>query len=183
MSLRQRGFFYFEKGVAVDRPEHPQKPGRLGDPNHWLKMILFVCAKLNEISDQGRKFNWIKPDRCPRCDSVKLWGHGFVSAYFDGFAQGVFLRRFRCPDCRCIIRMKPQGCFRRFQASVHTIRSCIAQRLSDGKWRGDLSRSRQRHWLSALKRKTMAFFGAGKELIAGFDQLMQMGAIPVSRAI
>jgi hypothetical protein len=146
-------------------------------------MIISVCAKLNEIYDQGRKFNWVKPRCCPRCQSVRLWGHGYVTAYFDGFTEALLLRRFRCPDCSCIIRMKPQGYFRRFQACIHMIRSCIAQRLVLGKWRLDISKSRQRHWLSALRRNTMAYFGMSMHLLGGYDRLLEIGAIPVSRTI
>ena len=79
----------------------PPKQGRFTDPRQNF-MILSVCAKLNEIHEQGCKFNWTKPDRCPRCNSARLWGHGYVPAYFDGFAEGLLLRRFRCPDCGCI---------------------------------------------------------------------------------
>jgi hypothetical protein len=146
-------------------------------------MIIPVCADLKEIFDKGRKFNWIKPCNCPRCGSVRLWGHGFVMAYFDGFTQGLFLRRFRCPDCKCIIRMKPKGYFHRFRASIAKIRSCLCWRLFFGNWLKQLSGSRQRHWLSALKRKSMAFFGPNTDLMNSFDQLIRMGQIPVSRAI
>jgi putative transposase len=63
-------------------------------------MIISVCVNLNEIFSQGRKFKWVKPCNCPRCGSVRLWGHGFVLAYFDGFTHGLLLRRFRCPEKR-----------------------------------------------------------------------------------
>jgi hypothetical protein len=46
-----------------------------------------------------------------------------------------------------------------------------------------MSRSRQRHWLCALRKKAMAFFGFGCGLIEAFDRLNAMGHIPVSRAL
>lgn len=146
-------------------------------------MIISVCVNLNEIFSQGREFKWVKPCKCPRCGSVRLWGHGFVLAYFDGFFQGLLLRRFRCPDCRCIIRMKPGNYFPRFRAGIVKIRMSLSSRLYSGNWHKDLSGSRQRHWMTALKRKTVAFFGNGAELIESFDRLIKMGQIPVSRAI
>jgi hypothetical protein len=79
--------------------------------------------------------------------------------------------------------MKPGGYFRRFQAPIHTIFNCLHQRLSGGRWSPALSKSRQRHWLAALKRKTMGFFGIRNDWILSFFQLMGMGQIPVSRAI
>lgn len=146
-------------------------------------MILLVCAKLKDIFEQGRNFKWEKPGRCPRCESIRVWGHGFVPAYFDGFDECLFLRRFRCPDCACVIRMKPEGYFNRFHATIDTIRSCLHHRLSHGRWNPFIGKSRQRHWLMALKRKTLAYFGLGKDLIKAFDRLMEMGKIPVSRGI
>ncbi|MGD9212334.1 MAG: hypothetical protein PVI90_16250 [Desulfobacteraceae bacterium] len=146
-------------------------------------MIISVRANLNEIFEQGRKFKWGKPCNCPRCGSVRLWGHGFVFAYFDGFSQGLILRRFRCPDCRCLIRMKPKGYFPRFRAGIAKIRTCLSSRLFSGKWLKDLSGSRQRHWLAALKRKSAAFFSVNEQLMNAFDRLIAMGQIPVSRAI
>lgn len=152
-------------------------------PQTVILMILPVSVFLNEIYRQGRKFNWQKPDRCPRCGSVRVWGHGFVAAFFDGFDKCLFLRRYRCPDCKCVIRMKPKGYFKRFRAPIDTIRSCLRHRLSHGRWPNGLSKSRQRHWLYALKRKTMAFFGFGCGPMAAFDRLRHMGHIPVSRGL
>ena len=146
-------------------------------------MILSVRVKLKKIDEQGRNFLWQRPCDCPRCRSTRIWGHGFVLAYFDGFSFGLWLRRYRCPNCNCIIRMKPEGYFPRFQAPIHTVFDCLNQRLANGKWKRELSLSRQRHWLAALKRKAMAFFGIGTDLLTAFSLLMNMGRIPVSRAI
>jgi len=144
-------------------------------------MIIPVSVILNDIFQQGRKFNWKKPAKCPRCHSVRVWGHGFVAAFFDGFGESLWLRRYRCPDCKCILRMKPEGYFRRFRVPIATVRTCLRDRLSNGPWLWSLSKSRQRHWLSALKRKAAAFFGMGTDLMSAFDKLMRRGQIPVSR--
>ena len=146
-------------------------------------MILSVSVFLNEIYCQGKNFKWQRPECCPRCGSVRVWGHGFVAAFFDGFDQCVYLRRYRCPDCGCVIRMKPQGYFNRFRARIDTIRTCICHRLTAGRWIGKMSRSRQRHWLCALKKKAVAFLGFDYSLIEAFDRLMSMGHIPVSRTL
>lgn len=146
-------------------------------------MILPVSVFLNEIYLEGRNYNWKRPECCPRCNSVRVWGHGFVAAFFDCFDECLFLRRYRCPDCKCIIRMKPTGYFNRFRASIDTIRSCLCHRILNGRWPGGISKSRQRHWLAALKRKTMAYFGFDQSLMAAFERLRQMGQIPVSRGL
>lgn len=182
MSLRQGGFSIWKwgDGWPTDPPE--AKVG-LSDPQKNIKMIILVCAKLKDIYTQGRKFAWIKPDRCPRCGSIRVWGHGYVRAYFDDFLECFFLRRFRCPDCTCVIRMKPKGYFNRFHTPIDMIRSCLSHRLLYGRWDPDIGKSRQRHWLSALKRKAMAFFGLCHDLLSAFDRLIEKGEIPVSRGI
>ncbi|WP_155325289.1 hypothetical protein [Desulfosarcina ovata] len=79
--------------------------------------------------------------------------------------------------------MKPEGYFRRFQAPIHTILDCLHQRVSSGRWNPELPKSRQRHWLAALKRKALAYFGIGINWLDAFSRLVNMGRIPVSRAI
>jgi len=79
--------------------------------------------------------------------------------------------------------MKPEGYFKRFHAPIDIIRSCLHHRFVYGKWNPFLGKSRQRHWLLALKRNAMAFFGLGHDLLSAFDRFIEMGKIPVSRGI
>jgi hypothetical protein len=182
MSLRQGGFFIWKKWGNGCADRSPDK--QVGLPtNKSRKMILLVCAKLKDIYEQGRNFKWEKPARCPRCNSVRVWGHGFVTAYFDGYDECIFLRCFRCPDCGCVIRMKPKGYFSRFHTTIEKIRRCLHDRLTCGRWNPLIGKSRQRHWLLALKRNAMAIFGLGHDLLRAFDRLVGMGKIPVSRGI
>lgn len=148
-------------------------------------MILIVIAVLKEIYEQGRDYSWPRPKVCPRCKSGRLWGHGFVRAYFDEFEGGVFLRRYRCVECGCVIRLKPQGYFHKFQSSIEAIRSSIRHRLETHRWVCGISRSRGLHWLKALKRKSRAYPGESfaEDLLEAFDRLLKMGKIPVSRSI
>jgi hypothetical protein len=148
-------------------------------------MIAFVAAKLKEIFEKGRDYPWPKPEICPCCKDHKLWGHGFVESYFDGFTVGLLLRRYRCPLCGCIVKLRPSGYFSRFQASIGTIRSSISHRLKKGRWPPGLSHSRQGHWLRALLRKVQAYLGHSWKrcLIKAFDYLLEQGKVPVSRSI
>jgi hypothetical protein len=148
-------------------------------------MIRLVVVKLKEIFKQGRDYPWPRPEICPCCKDHKLWGHGFVENYFDGFSAGLLLRRYRCPLCGCIVKLKPGGYFSRFQASIRTIRSSLSYRLKKGRWPSFLSRSRQGHWLRGLKRKVEAYLGKnwGEGLMGGFDYLLKQGKVPVSRSI
>ena len=149
-------------------------------------MILPVVANLKEIAKKGRHYEWIRPKACLRCTGSRLWGHGFVESWFDGYVRALPLKRYRCPVCRCVIKLRPRGYFRRFQATIEEIRFHIAVRLKDGKWPpGACSSARCRHWLRALKRQTMAHLGIEgmTHLPEAFDRLIEMGNVPVSRCI
>jgi hypothetical protein len=114
-----------------------------------------------------------------------VWGHGYVGAFFDGLTDLLFLKRYRCPDCNCVIRYRPAGYFRRFQAPVKEIRSRIAHRLKKERWLPGLSRSRQGHWLRGLKKQTAAHLENtwSRGLLEAFDRLLDLGRTPVSRSI
>ena len=148
-------------------------------------MILPVRANLKEIEEKGRHYQWIRPEICLRCRESHLWGHGFVESWFDGCIRALLLRRYICPGCGCVIKLKPRGFFRRFQARIESIRFHIAMRLKTGKWPVGCSSARCRHWLRGLKRQTMAHLGIEwmGHLPQAFDRLTEMGKVPVSRAI
>ncbi len=148
-------------------------------------MIVSLWVSIKKIVELDRDFPWPRPKRCPQCHGDRIWGHGFVGALFDGFVQQVPLKRWRCPDCRCVMRVRPRGYFDRFQAPIESIRSSIAYRMKTGRWPPGSSRSRQGHWLRSLRRKVIAHLEDQwvSGLIAGFDRLIEEGFIPVSRSI
>jgi hypothetical protein len=148
-------------------------------------MIFSVLVSIKDIVAKGRDFPWPRPICCPRCEGRRLWYHGFVTAFFDGFSEEVTLRRYRCPECRCVLRARPSDYFPRFQTSIETIRSSIAHRLETGRWPPGASRSRQGHWLRSLSRRVCAYFGQGwsNRLLESFDEFALRGRNPVCRRI
>lgn len=163
--------------MAVDKPPKLNKVS--------CDMIIFVEASLKEIFRLKEKYPWPRPDNCPECKTFRVWKHGFVLAFFDGFSSGLLIRRFICPDCGTVIRMRPAGYFSRFQAPISTIRKSIERKFCNNKWLKHLSRSRQRHWYVALKRKIKAFIGDLHDgnPVAAFGFLVSKGVTPVSRSI
>jgi hypothetical protein len=152
-------------------------------PQQHVQMIHFVDVLLKDIFEMGREFPWKKPDKCPCCGNWKVWGHGFVSAFFHGFCCALWLKRYRCPACGCVIRMRPASHFSRFQSSRHTIRSTLLYRINAGRWPKDSCKSRQRHWLKNLKRQKTAWLHWKAELSQAFDLLLDQGRVPVTSAI
>mgnify|MGYP006302911897 CR=1 FL=1 len=148
-------------------------------------MIISLPVSIKKIHRLGRDFPWPRPGSCPVCHSGRLWGHGFVLAYFDDLPEGLWLRRYRCPLCGSVHRLKPEGYFRRFQASVSTIRGAIERRLITGRWPPGVCRVRYAQWLKNLSRQVMARLGRWYmgRLLCGFDRLIRLGAIPVTRSL
>ena len=148
-------------------------------------MIIFYAVELKELFKKGRNYPWQKPDSCPRCNSYRLWGHGFAEAIFDGYQRPLLLKLYRCPDCGCVIRLRPKGYFKRFQAPIETIRSSIALKSKTNRWLPGISRSRQCHWFRSLCKRIKVYLTDTwyQGILAGFDYLLQLGQIPVSRAI
>ena len=143
MGLRKEAFFYFtEQGRRIESGILPplQKSG-LARPTRNEEMIIFSAVKLKELFEKERDYPWQKPASCPRCNSCRLWGHGFGQAIFDGFIRPLLLKLYRCPDCGCVVRLRPKEYFKRFQASVETIRSSIACKAATNRWIAGVERT------------------------------------------
>jgi hypothetical protein len=153
-------------------------------PTQSIPLILFVNVTVKSLVEVGRGYAWPKEELCPACMG-RLWGHGLVSAWFDGHPRAVWLPRYRCSQCRKVFRARPVGYWSRFQASISDIRQSLAHRLKDLRWPSGRSSSRQRHWLSGLKKQLLARLGTNwaGELLEGFDQLCRDGIAAASRTI
>jgi len=186
MNLSLRGFFN-EKRAAKCFHRHtalfqPMDQVLIQESD---TMVLFFPVVLKTLFVQGRNYPWPRPSGCPRCSSCTVWGHGFADALFDGYKQPLLLKLYRCPDCGCVIRLRPEGYFKRFQAPVETIRSSIACKSTTDRWLPGISPNRQRHWFRALCKRIKAYLTDTwhQGVVAGFDYLLQLGQIPVSRTI
>jgi hypothetical protein len=109
-------------------------------------MIIFSAVKLKQLFKKERDYPSQKSNSCPRSNSSRLWGHGFVQAIFDGFIRPPLFKLYRCEDCGCVIRLRPKGYFKRFQASVETIRSSIVSKSTQNRWLPGVNHTRQCHW-------------------------------------
>jgi hypothetical protein len=148
-------------------------------------MVIFSAVKLKDLFRKEREYPWQKPESCLCCRSNRLWGHGFAEAIFDGYNKPLLLKLYRCPECGCVIRLRPEGYFKRFQAPIETIRKSIGCKSRKNRWLVGISRSRQCHWFRALKKRIKAYltdtFQQG--MVAGFDYFVKRNQLPVSRSI
>jgi hypothetical protein len=153
-------------------------------PTQSIPLILFVNVTVKSLVELDRRYEWSREELCPECKG-RLWGHGFISAWFDGCPRALWLPRYRCSHCRKVFRTRPAGHWSRFQASISDIRQSLDHRLNNLRWPSGRSPSRQRHWLSGLKKQILARLGASwaGDLLKAFDQFCQDGIPAVSRTI
>ncbi len=159
--------------------------GSANDPPKGDTMIIFVSVKLKKLFKKKRNYSWPRPKSCPRCSDYKVWGHGYAQAIFDGYKEPLLLKLYRCPVCGCVIRLRPSGYFKRFQAKIKTTRSCISHKEQHNTWLSAIPPTRQRHWLRALQRRIKAYLGDtwAQGLLKAFDHFMTLGHVPVTRNI
>ena len=115
-------------------------------------MILYFCIDVNLLEKQGKKYPWPRPPWCPRCRSPRLWGHGYVPRYFDGFLRALWIKRYCCPDCKAIHTLRPQLYDRRFQVVWFTIFLSLLKKITVGRWLSGWSRQRQQYWWRGFKK-------------------------------
>ena len=148
-------------------------------------MLINIKVCIKEILEKGKRFPWKKPDLCPSCNDTVLWGHGFVLNYFEGLNQGIYLKRYRCPCCGTVIKLKPLGYFKNYQVSIKTIYSSLKSQIINKTYLPGMSRNRQYFWFKYLMKNTFACLGAlfKDRLLEAFSLLIEMKITPVSCSI
>lgn len=123
-------------------------------------MILTIQIDLNSLSLEGKKYKWKKPAGCKFCDG-RLWGHGFLKRYIEGFKEFLFLKRFICKLCNKTITLTPKDYPKYYSTTLTKIIETLKYRLLNLKWPPwpCINRQRSGHWLVALKNYCQSKFG------------------------
>ena len=111
-----------------------------------------VCLK--EVDEQGRAFKRSRP-LCD-CGGLRVWGHGRVWLYFEGFLQPLFVQRFRCFHCRRVCTCQRSDVWPRFLSDSTLIIDTLISRLTRFRWPERLPRQRGAHWLHRLSDDLLA---------------------------
>jgi hypothetical protein len=114
-------------------------------------LILPLSARPEDLLSCGKSYPWPRPVRCPRCGSSRLWGHGYVERYFDPLVMPVFVKRYRCPDCRAVHTYRPRAHWRRFLAPILLILESICGKLEGRQYRMPPGRTRQQYWVQGYR--------------------------------
>ena len=116
-------------------------------------MILPYKITLEELSKNGKNYKWPK-HHCEHCKR-NMWGHGYVTRYFEAIVGTVFLKRYRCPGCLALVIVRPEGYWPRTRSSILSIYQALHCRLSLGHWPSLFPRQRGNHWLKKFVRFAM----------------------------
>lgn len=134
-----------------------------------MSLILYLSVDCSEISRVGKGFGWPRPSRCPGCRGSRLWGHGYVRRFFDGTADALWMKRWRCPDCGAVHTMRPETHWRGFWADRTTILASLESKESGRRWLAHLGRERQQYWWRGFRIQRQ-FEGAVRTLGALVEQ-------------
>lgn len=126
------------QGLAGPRSPHPH--------NRDTVIILFFPVDFNILEEQEKHYPWPRLFHCPSCEGPRLWGHGYVRRYFDGHAQAMWLKRYRCPECGAVHTARPDTHYRRFWAPIRTILTSLYAKAKGRRRPSEPSRQRQRYW-------------------------------------
>ena len=121
----------------------PNQPSQKSYP-----LILHFEVDVKRLVEEGKDYPWPRQKICPnpKCHSRRLWGHGYVLRYFEGFTHGLWMKRYRCPDCKAVHTCRIQQFYKGFHYSISSILFSLLNRIIDGKWLKCLSRQVQQYW-------------------------------------
>lgn len=116
-------------------------------------MILYFPVNVKSLFEQGKGYQWQRPERCPLCKGLRLCGHGYVERYFEGFADALWVKRYRCPECKAVHTCRPDTYWKGFRYPIFVILLCLFNKLDKryGKWLTCIARQNQQYWFKGLQ--------------------------------
>jgi hypothetical protein len=77
-----------------------------------------------------------------------------VLRFFDEHEEGLWLKRYRCPECKAVHTVRPESHYRGFWACWRVILLCIYKKGTTNRWLEGLSRQRQQYWWKGFLKQT-----------------------------
>lgn len=164
-------------GRAISWIVSPSRPSPKDD-----SLILHFSVDVKRLVEEGKDFCWPRPEKCPRCEGRRLWGHGYVRRYFEGWCEGIWIKRYRCPDCRAIHTLRPERFYKGFYYSMWTILPSILNRMVHSRYLKCLSRQAQQYWWKGLRKQASRFHNVKVPDRLTLGKLFLEGIIPVSHS-
>ena len=164
------------------QPSQGKRPHGCLTQGHYFLLVLHVAADVQRLVGLGKKYPWPRPRRCLVCSSSRVWGHGYVQRYFEGFLLPLWVRRLRCPDCRTVYILRPDLFYRGFRYSARTILSSLMTKITDGCWLPFLPRQNQQYWFRGLMLQARRLRSVPLPGIDTVNEIVSRGFIPASHS-
>lgn len=108
---------------------------------------------MEKLQVLGKAYPWKRPILCPSCRGVRLWGHGFVLRFFQGFPSGLWIKRWRCADCTQVHTIRPIGWQSGLLHHLSIIKNAMLHRIRKGRYCPSFARRQtQQYWWKNLRR-------------------------------
>lgn len=156
----------------------PNRPSPKSD-----SLILHFAVDVKRLVQQGKEYPWLRPQLCPCCDGLRLWGHGYVPRYFEGLTWGLWMKRFRCPDCGAVHTCRLEGFYRGFRYSAPSILFSLLNRIVQGRWLRCQSRQCQQYWWRGLRLQTSRLRNLISPDISSLRALIGAGYVPSTHCV
>lgn len=114
-------------------------------------LILYYRINLKLLKEEGKKFKWIKPPKCPACKSIHIWGHGFVLRFIQEYPSGLWFKRYRCNDCCRVFTLRPKDYSLGQYYSSYNIIASIRRKLKCNRWLKSIPRQNQQYWFKSIE--------------------------------
>jgi hypothetical protein len=141
-----------------------------------------VAVNVQRLVELGKKYPWPRPNRCLSCASSRIWGHGYVQRYFEGFARPLWVRRFRCPDCGVVYTLRPDLFYRGFRHSIETILFSLIKRITDQRWLPFVPRQNQQYWYKGFALQAQRQRSVPVPDMETLKEVISRGFIPASHS-
>lgn len=80
-----------------------------------------------------------------------MWGHGYVLRFFHGYHEGIWMKRWRCPECGAVHTARPSEYAAGFQYRIETIYESITRKLTKDSYLTYIPYQIQQYWFKALR--------------------------------
>ena len=115
------------------------------------ELILHFAVDVKALFSCGKRYCWPRPARCRVCSGSRLWGHGYVPRYFEGFWDALWVKRFRCRDCFSVHTCRPSGFLKGIRFSGEVVSEGLHSKIEEGRWHSLASRQNQQYWYRCLR--------------------------------
>lgn len=116
-----------------------------------IVLILHLAVDVKSLWALGKAYPWPVVRECPACGGRRLWSHGYVTRYFEGFADIFWVKRYRCPECSSVHTSRPSGFLRGIRYCAGVVVSSLVSKVNNGFWVSSVVRQVQQYWYRLLR--------------------------------